>query len=68
LTSLPVVQASKSGIPFKLYVEVIGCVLTQETEGKEYVVAYESRRLLDTETRYTLLKSSVYHYIIYAPS
>jgi hypothetical protein len=35
---------------------VIGAVLTQETDGKEYVVAYESRRLLDAETRYTFIE------------
>ena len=31
---------------------MIGAVLTQEDEGKEYVIAYLGRRLLDTETRY----------------
>jgi hypothetical protein len=35
---------------------VIRVVLTQETDGKEYVVAYESRRLLDIETRYTFIE------------
>jgi hypothetical protein len=44
----------------RLYVvaesSVIAVVLTQETDGKEYVVAYESRRLLDTETRYTIIE------------
>jgi hypothetical protein len=61
LTSLPpVLQAPKSGVPFRLYVaakpSVIGDVLTQETDGKEYVVAYESRRLLDTEMRHTFIE------------
>jgi hypothetical protein len=60
LTSPPVLQAPKSGVPFRLYVaaepSVIGAVLTQETDGKEYVVAYESRRLLDTETKYTFIE------------
>jgi hypothetical protein len=55
------VVATKSGIPFMLYVaaekDVIGGVLTQETEGKEYIVAYESRRLLDAETRYTFIEN-----------
>jgi hypothetical protein len=55
LTSPPNLQAPKSGIPFKLYVaaekDITGGVLTLETEGKEYIVAYESRRLLDAETR-----------------
>jgi hypothetical protein len=60
LTSLPVLQAPKSGVPFRLYIaaepSVIGAVLTQETDGKEYVVAYESIRLLDAETRYTFIE------------
>src|SRR6185312_10786391 len=36
--------------------EVIGAVLTQETEDKEHVVTYLSRRLIDAETRYTLIE------------
>jgi hypothetical protein len=50
----------RSGIPFRLYIaaepSVIGAVLTQETDGKEYIVAYESRRLLDAKTRYTFIE------------
>jgi hypothetical protein len=68
LTSPPVLQAPKSDIPFKLYVaaeqDIIGGVLTQENEGKEYIVAYESRRLLDAEIRYTFIEKlcfSLYH-------
>jgi hypothetical protein len=42
LTSPLVVQAPKSGVPFQLYIateqSVIGAVLTQETDGKEYIV------------------------------
>jgi hypothetical protein len=57
LTSPTVLQAPKSGIPFKLYIaaekDVTGGVLTQETEVKEYIVASESRRLLVAEMRYT---------------
>jgi hypothetical protein len=60
LTSPPVPQAPKSGFPFRLYAvaepSVVGAILTQETNGKEYVVAYESRRLLDAETRYTFIE------------
>jgi hypothetical protein len=60
LTSPPVFQVPKSGVPFQLYVvaepSVIGAVLTQETDGKEYVVAYESRRLLDVKMRYTFIE------------
>jgi hypothetical protein len=59
LTSPPVLQAPRSGVPFRLYIaaeqSVIGDVLTQETDDKEYVVAYESRRLLDVETKYTFI-------------
>jgi hypothetical protein len=61
-----------SGIPFKLYVtaekDVIGGVFTQETKGKEYIVAYESRRLLEPQQGTLLLRNCVYHYIILAPS
>jgi hypothetical protein len=60
LTSSPVLQAPKSGVPFQLYVaaepSVIGVVLTQETDGMEYVVAYEIRRLLDAEMRYNFIE------------
>jgi hypothetical protein len=53
ITSPPVLQAPKSGVPFRLYIaaepSVFGAVLTQETDGKEYIVAYESRRLLDAK-------------------
>ena len=54
--------------PFKLYVaaedKVIEAVLTQKTEGKEYVVTYIGRRLIDAETRYTFIEKlclSLYH-------
>ena len=43
---------------------VIGAVLIQETEGKEYVIAYVSRRLLDAKTRNTFIEKlclSLYH-------
>jgi hypothetical protein len=43
--------------PFKLYVvadaQTIGSALIQEFEGKERVVAYLSRKLLDPKTRYS---------------
>jgi hypothetical protein len=48
-------RAPKSGVPFRLYIAaqdtVIGAVLVQEDGGKEYIIAYLSRRLIDTETR-----------------
>ena len=47
LSSPPVLKAPKRGIPFSLYEavedKVIGAVLTQETEGKEYVITYVGR-------------------------
>jgi hypothetical protein len=60
LTSPPVLQEPKSGVPLRLYIaaepSVIGAVLTQETDGKEYIVVYGCRRLLDAETRYTFIE------------
>ena len=49
-------RAPRRGVPFKLYIaaeaKIIDVVLTQEDEGKEYVIAYLGRRLLYPETRY----------------
>ena len=43
-SSPPVLKAPKRGILFRLYVavkdKVIGAVLTQETEEKEYIITY----------------------------
>ena len=36
--------------------KVIGVVLTQETEGKEYIITYVGRWLIDAETRYTFIE------------
>ena len=36
--------------------KVIGVVFTQETEGKEYIITYLSRRLIDAETTYTFIE------------
>ena len=51
LSSPPVLKEPKRGIPFRLYVaaedKVIGAVLTQETEGKKYIITYMSRRHID---------------------
>ena len=59
LSSPLVLKAPRRGIPFRLYVaaedKVIGAVLTQETEGKEYIITYLSRRLIDAEIRYTFI-------------
>ena len=60
LSSPPILKAPRRGVPFRLYVaaedKVIGAVLTQETEGKEYIITYLSRRLIDAETRYTFIE------------
>jgi hypothetical protein len=53
----PVLVPPQLNEPFKLYVaadtQTIGSTLIQEIEGKERVVAYLSRKLLDPETRYS---------------
>ena len=47
LSSPPVLKAPKRGTPFRLYVaaedKVIGAVLTQKTEGREYIITYVGR-------------------------
>lgn len=56
----PALRAPKGAVPFCLYVavkdDVIVAVLTQEAEGKEYMIRYVSQRLVDAETRYTLIE------------
>jgi hypothetical protein len=78
--SPPVLRAAKAGNPFKMYIDaqeqVIGEVLLQEEDGKEFSVAYVSRRLLDAETRYVCVEKlclSLYyacskfrHYILFS--
>jgi len=60
LSSPPALKAPRRGVPFRLYVvaedKVIGAVLTQETEDKEYIITYISRQLIDAETRYTFIE------------
>jgi hypothetical protein len=57
LTRPPVLQAPKIGRVFMLYVaaseRVLGVVLTQDAIGKEGVIAYLSRRVLDADARHT---------------
>jgi hypothetical protein len=76
--SPPVLQALKARNPFKMYIAVqqwvIEAVLLQEEDGKEFLVAHVSRRLLDAKTRYVFMEKlclSLYdvcskfrHYII----
>jgi hypothetical protein len=60
LTNPSVLRAPRVGDLFKLYVatqaDTIGTVLTQEDGGKEFTVAYASRQLLDTETKYAYIE------------
>jgi ribonuclease HI len=57
LTRLPVLQAPRVGKAFRLYVaagkKVLGAVLMQDVAGKEGVIAYLSRRVVEMEARYT---------------
>ena len=59
LSSPPVLKAPRRGVPFWLYVaaedKVIGAILSQETEGREYIITYLSRWLIHAETRYTFI-------------
>jgi hypothetical protein len=52
--------APMTGIPFWLYITVedaiIGVVLMQVTEGKEHIITYLSRCLIDAETRYSFIE------------
>jgi hypothetical protein len=55
-----VLKVPQSRVPFQLYVaaenDVIGVVLTQESKGKEHIITYVSRRLLDVEIRYQFIE------------
>ena len=54
----PMLVPPQQGKPFKLYIstddKTIGSALMQEFKGKERVVFYLSRRLLDPEMKYSL--------------
>jgi hypothetical protein len=56
----PVLVPPQLDKPFMLYVvadtQTIGSALIQEFEGKEWIVAYLSRKLLDPETRYSAVE------------
>jgi hypothetical protein len=66
------------GIPFRLYIatkdSVIGVVLMQIMDGKEHIITYLSRHLIDAETRYSFIKklclslfyvcSKLWHYLL----
>ena len=72
LSSPPVLKAPKKSIPFRLYVaaedKVIGVVLTQETEGKEYIITYVGRWLMMRKQGIHLLKNYTYHCIMLVTS
>jgi hypothetical protein len=60
LVSPPVLLDPKVDNPFKMYIavqeRVIGAVLMQEEDGKEFPVVYVSRCLLDAETQYVFVE------------
>jgi hypothetical protein len=65
LSSPPVIKATMAGIPFwlipfRLYIAaedaVIGVILMQIMEGKEHIITYLSRCLIDAETRFSFIE------------
>jgi len=60
LTNPLVLIPPQQGKPFRLYLStdgmVIGSALIQEFEGKERVIYYLSRRLIDAETMYSAIE------------
>jgi hypothetical protein len=56
----PVMKAPMVGIPFRLYIAtkdaMIGAILIQVTEGKEYIITYLSWRLINAKTRYSFIE------------
>jgi len=60
LTNAPVLVPPQQGKPFRLYLSTddmaIGLTLNQEFEGRERVIYYLSRRLVDAETRYSAIE------------
>jgi hypothetical protein len=60
LINPPVLVPPQHGKPFRLYLStddtVISSALIQEFEGKECVIYYLSRRLVDAETRYLAIE------------
>jgi hypothetical protein len=53
-------NAHMAGIPFQVYIAaeyvMIGAVLTQVMEGKEHIVTYLRRHLMDAKTRYSFIE------------
>jgi hypothetical protein len=71
LSSSSVMKTPMAGIPFWLYITaedvVIGAVLTQLTDGKEHIITYLRRCLIDAETRYPFIEKLCL-YLFYACS
>jgi hypothetical protein len=71
-------KAPVAGTPFQLYIiaedAVIGVILTQVMEGKEHIITYLSRCLINVETRYSFIEklclslfyacSKLWHYLL----
>jgi hypothetical protein len=57
-----------AGMSFRLYIvaedAVIGAVLTQIMEGKEYIITYLSRRLIDAKTRYSFIVKLCFIFVL----
>ena len=60
LSSPPILIPPQRGKPFRLYLSTDGMVvssaLIQEFDGKQRVIYYLSRRLIDAETRYSAIE------------
>jgi hypothetical protein len=60
LSSPSVVKAPMAGIPFLLYIaaedNMIGAILRQVMEGKEHIITYLSRSLINAEIRYSFIE------------
>jgi hypothetical protein len=60
LSSSPVMKAPMVRIPFRLYIiaedAIIRAILMQVTDGKEYIITYLSRCLIDVKTRYAFIE------------
>jgi hypothetical protein len=71
LFSPSVMKAPMVGIPFRLYITaedvVIRAVLMQITEGKEHIITYLSRHLINAETKYSFIEK-LYLSLFYACS
>jgi hypothetical protein len=60
LSSPPVMKAPVARILFWLYIavedDIVGAVLMQVMEGKEHIITYLSRCLIDAKTRYSFIE------------